>query len=66
MRTSPRLAAGTFLSSLLTAGLLGMSLQVTASPPPTFTLTPLLLTDGSSEPEISFGGDGTMGMVSLQ
>ena len=66
MRTSPRLAAGTFLSSLLTALLLGMSLQATASPPPTFTLTPLLLTDGSSEPEISIGGDGTMGIVSLQ
>jgi hypothetical protein len=66
MRTSPRLAAGSFLPSIFTAGLLGISLQVTASPPPTFTLTPLLLTDGSSEPEISIGGDGTMGMVSLQ
>src|SRR5215469_11414226 len=66
MRTSPRLAAGTRLSSLLTTGLLGVSLQVMASPPPTFTLVPLLLTDGSSEPEISIGGDGTMGIVSLQ
>jgi hypothetical protein len=39
---------------------------VTAGPSPTFTLTPLLLTDGSSEPEISIGGDGTTAMVSLQ
>jgi hypothetical protein len=31
-----------------------------------FTTTPLLLTDGSSEPEISIGNDGTMAMVSLQ
>jgi hypothetical protein len=38
-----------------------------ASPPsPSFTTTPLLLTDGSSEPEISIGNDGTMAMVSLQ
>src|SRR5215470_5673830 len=33
---------------------------------PSFMLTPLLLTHGSSEPEISIGSDGTMGMVSLQ
>src|SRR5258708_21958156 len=33
---------------------------------PTFTLTPLTLTDGSSEPEISIGGNGTMALVSLQ
>ncbi len=33
---------------------------------PTFTLTPLTLSDGSSEPEISIGQDGTMAMVSLQ
>lgn len=66
MRTSSRLVGGTFLWSLLAAGLLGTSLSVTASPSPTFTLTPLLLTDGSSEPEISIGGDGTMAMVSLQ
>jgi hypothetical protein len=38
-----------------------------ASPPsPSFTTIPLLLTDGSSEPEISIGNDGTMAMVSLQ
>jgi hypothetical protein len=32
----------------------------------TFTVTPLTLSDGSSEPEISIGQDGTMAMVSLQ
>jgi hypothetical protein len=37
-----------------------------ASPPPSFSLTPLPLTDGSSEPEISIGANGTMAMVSLQ
>lgn len=36
-----------------------------AAPPPSFTITPLLLPAGSSEPEISIGQDGTMGMVSL-
>jgi len=66
MRTSPRLAAGSFFSTLLATALLATSLRVAASPPPSFTLTPLLLTDGSSEPEISIGGDGKMGMVSLQ
>jgi hypothetical protein len=30
-----------------------------------FTISPLLLTNGSSEPEISIGHDGTMAMVSL-
>jgi len=33
--------------------------------PPSFTINPLLLTYGSSEPEISIGNDGTMAMVSL-
>ena len=37
-----------------------------AGSPPSFSVTPLLLTNGSSEPEISIGGDGTMAMVSLQ
>lgn len=35
-------------------------------PPPSFTTTPLLLANGSSEPEISIGSGGTMAMVSLQ
>src|SRR6266705_3745425 len=34
-------------------------------PPPSFTITPLLLADFSSEPEISIGNDGTMAMVAL-
>ncbi len=66
MRRFPPVSARTFLASFLAAGLLGTSLAVTASPSPAFTLTPLLLTDGSSEPEISIGSDGTMAMVSLQ
>ena len=66
MRLHRRLASGAFISSLLVLGLVATSLPITASPPPTFTLTPLLLTDGSSEPEISIGGDGTTAMVSLQ
>src|SRR5256884_793087 len=37
-----------------------------ASPTSAFTITPLLLPNGTSEPEISIGLDGTMGMVSLQ
>ena len=37
-----------------------------ASPPLSFTLTPLILDDGSSEPELSIGATGTMAMVSLQ
>jgi hypothetical protein len=37
-----------------------------ATPPASFTTTPLLLPNGSSEPEISIGNDGTMAMVSLQ
>jgi hypothetical protein len=38
----------------------------TAAPDPAFTITPLLLPNGTSEPEISIGLDGTMGMLSLQ
>ena len=37
-----------------------------AAPTSTFSITPLLLPNGTSEPEISIGLDGTMGMVSLQ
>ena len=41
--------------------------EAVAGPPPSFTVAPLtLLPDGSSEPEISIGSDGTMAMVSLQ
>ena len=53
--------------SMLTAGaLLGAALPAYAGPSPTFTLTPLLLTDGSSEPELAVGADGTTAIVSLQ
>src|SRR5437588_11391135 len=37
-----------------------------AAPKSAFSITPLLLPNGTSEPEISIGLDGTMGMVSLQ
>jgi len=40
--------------------------RTSASPPPSFNITPLVLPNGTSEPEISIGLDGTMGMVSLQ
>ena len=65
MRTCARGIAPAFLSSILATGLLGFSLPIAAGSP-TFTLSPLLLTDGSSEPEISIGGDGTLAIVSLQ
>jgi hypothetical protein len=37
-----------------------------AVPPPPFSITPLVLPNGTSEPEISIGNNGTMAMVSLQ
>jgi hypothetical protein len=43
-----------------------LPIQTGATPPPSFTTTPLLLANGSSEPEISIGSHGTMAMVSLQ
>jgi hypothetical protein len=53
--------------SVLVAGTpLAAATPVSAGPTPTFTLAPLLLTDGSSEPEIAIGADGTTAMVSLQ
>jgi hypothetical protein len=42
-----------------------LPIRTGAIPPPSFTTTPLVLPDGSSEPEISIGHDGTMAMVSL-
>jgi hypothetical protein len=68
MRTSHRRLSRAAVLVVLAAALQGLTIQaVKGSPaPPTFTLMPLLLTDGSSEPEISIGGDGTMAMVSLQ
>src|SRR5437879_5374307 len=47
-----------------------LSVKVPAKPPTTpksaFTITPLILPNGTSEPEISIGLDGTICMVSLQ
>src|SRR2546430_1964096 len=57
---------------LITTALVTLSLAVKlpakpgAAPKSAFTITPLLLPNGTSEPEISIGLDGTMGMVSLQ
>jgi len=52
------------LATLLLA--IVLPVRTTANPPASFTTTPLVLTNGSSEPEISIGNDGTMAMVSLQ
>jgi len=67
MRIRPRV----FFGVCTLVGLVAVALTVTAvrtaqASPPTFTLAPLLLTNGSSEPEISIGSGGTMAMVSLQ
>ena len=57
---------------LITTALLTLSVAVkvpakpSAPPKSAFTITPLILPNGTSEPEISIGLDGTMGMVSLQ
>ena len=66
MRTPRGFIAGTVVSVLVAGALLDAATPVYAGPSPTFTLTPLLLTDGSSEPEIAIGGNGTTAMVSLQ
>lgn len=68
MRTRLRIWLGTVALIGLAAAIvvLATARSATASPSITFSNTPLLLTDGSSEPEISIGGNGTMGIVSLQ
>jgi hypothetical protein len=69
MRTRLRvLLGGLILVSLVAVGLtIPLVRSAKAGPSsPSFTNTPLLLTDGSSEPEISIDNHGTMGMVSLQ
>lgn len=65
MRTAFRFIARA-LASLLAGVLVAAAPAAGAGPTPTFALTPLLLTDGSSEPEIAIGADGTTAMVSLQ
>jgi len=54
-------------SAIVTLSLVvGLPSRTNAVPPSGFTITPLVLPNGSSEPEISIGLDGTTGMVSLQ
>src|SRR5215470_14906913 len=62
-----------FLAAIMTMTAivtLAFAVKVPAKPSaPTkaaFTITPLILPNGTSEPEISIGLDGTTGMVSLQ
>jgi hypothetical protein len=64
MTISPRVTPKV-LAAILAGTLQSVSMLATAGPA-SFTLTPLLLSDGSSEPEISIGSDGTTAMVSLQ
>src|SRR5258707_6121740 len=67
MRSRLRVLLGTIVLVGLVAAVIAVSTPRTAGATgPTFTFTPLNLTDGSSEPEISIGGDGTMALVSLQ
>lgn len=66
MQTAVRYAHQVLVPLLLASALQGVSVSATAGTPAAFTLTPLLLGDGTSEPEISIGNDGTMAMVSLQ
>jgi len=67
MRTRVRVLFGALFLVGVVAATIAVSTARTAQAGPIgFTNTPLLLTDGSSEPEISIGQNGTMGMVSLQ
>ncbi len=66
MRTRLRVLLGSLILVGLVAAAITIPLVRSAKAAPSFTSTPLLLSDGSSEPEISIGQDGTMGMVSLQ
>jgi hypothetical protein len=65
MRTYLTALSGGVISSLM-VGSITIALTTTAAAAPKFTVTPLELTKGSSEPEISIGAGGTMAMVSLQ
>jgi BNR repeat-like domain len=69
LRTRLRILLGTLVLVGLVAAAIAIPLVRTAKaspPPPSFSNTPLLLGDGSSEPEIRVGSGGTMAMVSLQ
>lgn len=64
MRPSSLFTARVVGSILLVCALQGASISATAGP--SFTLTPLEISGGSSEPEIAIGSDGTTAMVSLE
>ena len=64
MRIPPRSISRILVSVVLAGALQAASGLATAAP--TFTLDPLLRANGSSEPEIAIGNDGTSAMVSLQ
>src|SRR5260370_24766367 len=69
MRTRLRVLLGTVVLVGLVAAAITIPLVRTAKagpPPPSFAGTPLLLSAGSSESDISSGNGGTMAMVSLQ
>ena len=69
---SPESARQCLAAIMITTAIVTLCLTITlptrtnASPTPAFSIKPLLLPNGTSEPEISIGLDGTMGMVSLQ
>jgi hypothetical protein len=72
MHTQPTPSLVRFLQPvMITAALatfllaLALPVRTGATPPPGFTTTPLVLSGGSAEPEISIGKDGTMAMVSI-
>jgi len=60
--------AATMITTAIVTLLLAVMVpaRTSAAPKSAFSITPLLLPNGTSEPEISIGLDGTMGMVSLQ
>jgi BNR repeat protein len=66
MQPTLRFIARALVPTLLAGGVIAAAAPAYAASPATFTLTPLLLADGSSEPEIAVGADGTTAMVSLQ
>jgi hypothetical protein len=66
MQPTRRFLARALVPAVFGSAVLAAATAAYPASPPTFTLTPLLLTDGSSEPEIAIGADGTTAMVSLQ
>ena len=66
MQPTRRFLARALVPAVFGSAVLAAATAAYPASPPTFTLTPLSLTDGSSEPEIAIGADGTTAMVSLQ